>query len=156
MMNSHGGGLKKSMTVCSLILVNYPQMAELFRWVKYDNLPTCMFGMRIQTVYFVFRGNDIFFSEHARLIPGAYHHKILLCWHKWQVWANVGKTTINHQYLASYYHYLWWWLGMVYCCFTHITYISFGPTHDLKGSPNVSLRSSRVATICHDAFKGWC
>ena len=34
------------------------------------------------------------------------------------------------------------------------TYISFGPTHDLKGSPNVSLRSSRVATICHDAFKG--
>ena len=70
---------EKSMTVCSLILVNYPQMAELFRLVKYDNLPTCMFGMRIQTVYFVFRGNDMFFSEHARLIPGAYHHKILLC-----------------------------------------------------------------------------
>ena len=77
MMNSHGG-LKTSMTVCSLIWVNYPQMAELFRLVKYYNLPTCMFGMRIQTVYFVFRGND-FFSEHARLIPGAYHHKILLC-----------------------------------------------------------------------------
>ena len=39
MMNSHDGGLKKSMTVCSFILVNYPQMAELFRLVKYYNLP---------------------------------------------------------------------------------------------------------------------